>query len=124
MDFAVQGARGRSHTQPLTDLATLSSELHTSGYSTVRCVTVITNFILFISVFSEESNFPLPPFFLPQSTRTFSLQPLEHWMNCHLSLSPFGPHAMRSGARDKHCLCFRSDTLGRIATNTQTALSG
>lgn len=35
VELAVHGARGRSHTQPLADLATLPSEVLSSGYSQV-----------------------------------------------------------------------------------------
>jgi TBCC domain-containing protein 1 len=59
-----------------------------------------------------------------ESTHRFSLPVLEQWVCSHLALSPFGPHAVRSGARDRHCLCFRSETIGRIATNAQSAPSG
>ena len=31
---------------------------------------------------------------------------------------------MKGGARDRRCLCYRSDSLGRIVTNIQTAPSG
>lgn len=91
LDFAVQGGRGRSTVQSLTELATMPSEITASGYS--------------------------------QSTGRFSLTHLEQWLTSHLSLSPFGPHAIRSGTRDKRCICYRSDTIGRIATNHSLAAS-
>jgi TBCC domain-containing protein 1 len=89
LDFAVEGARGRSPPQPLAQLASLPTEIPASGYS--------------------------------EATGRFFLPQLEHWVSSHLSLSPHGPHAIRCGSRDRHYLCFRSDTLGRIASNSSQA---
>jgi TBCC domain-containing protein 1 len=68
---------------------------------------------------THPAEIPLSGF--SQASGRFSLSQLEHWVASHLSLSPLGPHAIRSGSRDKICPCFRSDTLGRIATNSSLA---
>lgn len=54
-----------------------------------------------------------------KDTQMFSIAQLEHWLHSNLRLSPFGPNAIKNGARDKKCPCFRSDrSIGRIASNT------
>ncbi|KAL5477734.1 hypothetical protein EMCRGX_G024572 [Ephydatia muelleri] len=53
-----------------------------------------------------------------KDTQMFPITQLEHWLHANLSISPFGPHAIKSGTRDKKSPCYRSDrSIGRVASN-------
>lgn len=54
-------------------------------------------------------------------SQTFALPSLESWLRVGLSLSPFGPQALKGGARDKKTPAFRSESIGRLVSNSLTA---
>ena len=63
--------------------------------------------------------------FLFQSTETFSLPALEQWIRSKLVVNPFSSQAMRGGASDRRCSCYRSnDVIGRLLVNSRTAPLG
>ena len=51
----------------------------------------------------------------------FAAKQFEQWLQSNFALNPFGPLALKSGSRDKRCPCFRSDRIGRAATNLKHA---
>ncbi|XP_019850078.1 PREDICTED: TBCC domain-containing protein 1-like [Amphimedon queenslandica] len=55
---------------------------------------------------------------------SFSLPLFETWLRSHLVINPFGSQAMKGGARDKKCPCFRSESYGRVVSNIQLAPKG
>jgi TBCC domain-containing protein 1 len=59
-----------------------------------------------------------------QDLKSFFLPHFEVWLRSCLVLNPFGPQAIKGGARDRRCPAFRSDVTGRIVTNIVSAPMG
>jgi len=51
----------------------------------------------------------------------FSRLQLERWLRAHLCLNPFGPQSLKRGPRDRKCSAYRSESIGKIVSNSLTA---
>eukprot|EP00731_Ephydatia_muelleri_P023152 Em0015g735a len=92
LEFLISGSPDGTNLYSLVDLALLSSNASDTGFS---------------KVVREK-----------EDTQMFPITQLEHWLHANLSISPFGPHAIKSGTRDKKSPCYRSDrSIGRVASN-------
>ena len=90
---------------------------------TCMCMYCICVYIAILYLYNKTPHLSLPPS-IPQESGRFSLPVLEQWLRANLTWNPFGPHALKCGARDKKCPCFRSENFGKIALNAVIAPGG
>lgn len=98
---------------PLSVIAQYSSETKSNGFVRVcKSLPCMLGCIFLTSTVSL------------QATQTFPLTGLEQWLRSRLQVNPYGPQAMKAGSRDRKCPCFKSESTGRIVTNSRVAPKG